>query len=404
MSYLLISIPFLLITGPFLPDLALITICIIYLFNNFFSDIRKYYKNYFVILFLIFYVFCILSSLFSDYSSISITRSIGYIRFLIFTLAVIYILNSNPKVVKGLFYSILVCFLILILDGFFQFYFKENIFGFVMQQNRTSSFFKDELIYGSYLSKFLPIFLSLFFLIKKKNNKLNIIFSIIFILSVFAITISGERSSLFLTILILLYLMMMLKLNFKILSIFFVTIFFGVGLLVTLNETVKNRIIIFTKNQIFSENKTYFFSEDHNGHLLSALDIFKQNNKIIGIGPKNYRNYCFNNEKYNNKPYVCSSHPHNTYIQILLETGILGFTILIFIFFIIIYLSLRHFFLKLIKRKYLLSNFQVCLLSFYFMIFWPLVPTGSFFNNYLSIIYYIPFGLLIWSKIRFKSS
>ena len=404
MSYLLISIPFLLITGPFLPDLALITICIIYLFNNFFSDIRKYYKNYFVILFLIFYVFCILSSLFSDYSSISITRSIGYIRFLIFTLAVIYILNSNPKVVKGLFYSILVCFLILILDGFFQFYFKENIFGFVMQQNRTSSFFKDELIYGSYLSKFLPIFLSLFFLIKKKNNKLNIIFSIIFILSVFAITISGERSSLFLTILILLYLMMMLKLNFKILSIFFVTIFFGVGLLVTLNETVKNRIIIFTKNQIFSENKTYLFSEDHNGHLLSALDIFKQNNKIIGIGPKNYRNYCFNNEKYNNKPYVCSSHPHNTYIQILLETGILGFTILIFIFFIIIYLSLRHFFLKLIKRKYLLSNFQVCLLSFYFMIFWPLVPTGSFFNNYLSIIYYIPFGLLIWSKIRFKSS
>ncbi len=404
MSYLLISIPFLLITGPFLPDLALITICIIYLFNNFFSDIRKYYKNYFLILFLIFYIICILSSLFSDYSSISITRSIGYIRFLIFTLAVIYILNSNPKVVKGLFYSILICFLILILDGFFQFYFKENIFGFVMQQNRTSSFFKDELIYGSYLSKFLPIFLSLFFLIKKKNNKLNIIFSIIFILSVFAITISGERSSLFLTILILLYLMMMLKLNFKILSIFFVTIFFGVGLLVTLNETVKNRIIIFTKNQIFSENKTYLFSEDHNGHLLSALDIFKQNNKIIGIGPKNYRNYCFNNEKYNNKPYVCSSHPHNTYIQILLETGILGFTILIFIFFIIIYLSLRHFFLKLIKRKYLLSNFQVCLLSFYFMIFWPLVPTGSFFNNYLSIIYYIPFGLLIWSKIRFKSS
>lgn len=404
MSYLLISIPFLLITGPFLPDLALITICIIYLFNNFFSDIRKYYKNYFVISFLIFYVVCILSSLFSDYSSISITRSIGYIRFLIFTLAVIYILNSNPKVIKGLFYSILICFLILIFDGFFQFYFKENIFGFVMQQNRTSSFFKDELIYGSYLSKFLPIFLSLFFLIKKKNNKLNIIFSIIFILSVFAITISGERSSLFLTILILLYLMMMLKLNFKILSIFFVTIFLGVGLLVTLNETVKNRIIIFTKNQIFSENKTYFFSEDHNGHLLSAIDIFKQNNKIIGIGPKNYRNYCFNNEKYNNKPYVCSSHPHNTYIQILLETGILGFTILIFIFFTIIYLSLRHFFLKLIKRKYLLSNFQVCLLSFYFMIFWPLIPTGSFFNNYLSIIYYIPFGLLIWSKIRFKFS
>ncbi len=398
-SYLLISIPFLLITGPFLSDLAVVFICILYLFNNFTNDIKKYYKNIFFILFIIFYIVCILSSLISDYPLVSTFKSISYIRFLIFTLAIIYILNKNPTVIKGFFISIFFCFVILIFDGFYQFIFKENIFGFIMHENRTSSFFKDELIYGSYLSKFLPIILSLFFL-QKKNKILNIFFSIVVILSTFAITISGERSSLFLTIFVLLYLLITLKLNIKFLASFFLIIFLGVGSMVVFNDTIKNRMLIFTKNQIFTENKIFFFSEDHTGHLISAIDIYKNNNKIIGIGPKNYRNYCFNNDKYKIKPYICSSHPHNTYIQMILETGILGFMILVMAFSNILYMSFKYLFLKLYKKKYIYNNFQICLIAFYFMILWPLVPTGSFFNNYLSIIYYIPIGFLIWSKIK----
>ena len=401
-SYLLISIPFLLITGPFLSDLAVVFICTLYLFNNFNNDIKKYYKNIFFILFITFYVVCIISSLFSNYPLISTFKSISYIRFLIFTLAIVYILNKNPNIIKGFFISIFFCFVILIFDGFYQFIFKENIFGFIMHENRTSSFFRDELIYGSYLSKFLPIFLSLFLIQPLKSNKINILFSIFFVLSIIAITISGERSSLFLTILILFYLLIMLKLDFKILISFLVVIFLAVGTMLIFNDTVKNRIIIFTKNQIFTENKTFIFSEDHNGHLVSALDIFKNHNKLIGIGPKNYRNYCFNNKKYETKPFVCSSHPHNTYVQMLLETGILGFVILSIMFCLIVYISFKHLYLRLFRKKLILNNFQICLISFYLMILWPLIPTGSFFNNYLSIIYYIPLGFLIWSKINIK--
>jgi hypothetical protein len=28
---------------------------------------------------------------------------------------------------------------------------------------------------------------------------------------------------------------------------------------------------------------------------------------------------------------------------------------------------------------------------------WPLAPTGNFFNNWLSIIYYLPVGIFLWS-------
>ena len=63
---------------------------------------------------------------------------------------------------------------VLILDGFYQFYNGENILGWKLIDTRISSFFKDELILGSYLSRMFPIFFALcilnfdfFFKIKK---------------------------------------------------------------------------------------------------------------------------------------------------------------------------------------------------------------------------------------------
>ena len=271
-----------------------------------------------------------------------------------------------------------------------------------MSENRISSFFKDELIYGSYISKFFPILVSLFF-VEKKNSKLIIFSSIVLILSTYAVTISGERAALFLIILSIVYLLIMLNLNLKILITFGTIIFFGIGLILTFNESVNKRVIDFTKNQFFSDEKVYFFSKDHTGHYLAALDIFNKNNKLIGIGPKNFRNYCYNDKKYSKLPFICSSHPHNTYIQLLTEVGIIGFSFAVLTFLFLTFLSLKYLFNKIFKKKFIFNNFQISLFSFYAMMLWPIVPSGSFFNNYLSIIYYIPLGLLIWSKNNYKT-
>ena len=142
MSYLFVSLPLLLITGPFLSDLAIVIICILYLFNNFKKEINEHIKNYIVIFFLFFYALCIFSSLSSDYPLVSTFKSIFYIRFLFFALAIVYILNEVPDTLHKLFISILICFSILVFDGFYQFHFKENILGFAMYEDRVSSFSK----------------------------------------------------------------------------------------------------------------------------------------------------------------------------------------------------------------------------------------------------------------------
>ena len=149
-------------------------------------------------------------------------------------------------------------------------------------------------------------------------------------------------------------------------------------------------------------NNINIFSIQHEVVYKSSLKIF-YDNKYIGIGPKVFREEC-KKEKF--KTYSefdrsingCQTHPHNTYIQILTETGIIGFIIFLFPIMILFY----KIFLNIIKNCFrevevnkILS--YICLISI-FTNFWPLMPTGNFFNNYLSILYYLPIALYFASN------
>ena len=115
---------------------------------------------------------------------------------------------------------------------------------------------------------------------------------------------------------------------------------------------------------------------------------------IIGHGPKLFRYLC-SNEKYlpdreirisENVSIVngCSTHPHNTYLQLMVETGIVGTIPIIILFFYFIYLAIRQIlsFLKL-NEKYFLSDSSAIFLVIIIINLWPAVPTLNFFNNWM---------------------
>ena len=118
-------------------------------------------------------------------------------------------------------------------------------------------------------------------------------------------------------------------------------------------------------------------------------------NPVLGLGIKQFRLNC-NLEKYRISEDTCSTHPHNTYVQLLAETGIIGFAFIFFLFCFLIFKSFVHLYFQL-KGKKLFNNFEICLLSCLFINLWPFVPTGNFFNNWLSILYFYPIGFLLWS-------
>ena len=46
----------------------------------------------------------------------------------------------------------------------------------------------------------------------------------------------------------------------------------------------------------------------------------------------------------------------------------------------------------IIKKKYLIPDHQICFYVAIYINLWPLVPTGSIFNNWLGVIIFLPIG------------
>ena len=180
--FLFCLIPFFLITGPFLSDLAISLISIIFLIYCFRKKNFSFFKNKSFFIFLFFWIYLLTNSLFNNVNFDSLKISLFYFRYAVFVIAMIALLHFDDKFVRYFFYCIFICFVALIFDGFYQYFVGENILGW-KSSVRVSSFFGEEKILGSYLSRLWPLFfgLSIFFL--KSKSKLFYLFILIFIFS-----------------------------------------------------------------------------------------------------------------------------------------------------------------------------------------------------------------------------
>lgn len=407
-SIIIILTPALLIAGPFLSDMGITIVAILFIINSFRNDLSKYFKNIFFKFFLIFCIILIISSLLSNNILISLKNSFFYFRFGIFSLCFWYLLDKNSKILIYLFYSIIVCFFSLVIDGYIQYFFGKNLFGVEMyRESRVSSFFGPELILGSYLSRFFPILFALFIFLdqqlKFKSKLLLSFVTLIFILTEGLILLSGERLALFFMNLSAIFIILMIK-EYRIyrLLTYIVSLFLIFLLLFSLPVT-KQRIVDQTVNDFTGKNyeknsrndKIYIFSKTHDGLYVSGIKMFLDN-KFFGVGPRQFRNEC---KKYRVSEFSCDTHPHNTYIELLSEAGIFSFLMVIGLFILIIYLCIKQFLYKFNKNKKMYFNdIQLCLLSAIIISLWPFSPSGSFFNNWMCIIYYFPVGIFLWQN------
>ena len=75
---------------------------------------------------------------------------------------------------------------------------------------------------------------------------------------------------------------------------------------------------------MFNQNNIYFQLYD------SAFEVFK-NNKLLGVGNKNYRVETCKETNIDEK-YICTTHPHQIYFEFLSEHGLIGTFIILSIF------------------------------------------------------------------------
>ena len=85
---------------------------------------------------------------------------------------------------------------------------------------------------------------------------------------------------------------------------------------------------------------------------------------------------------------VCSTHPHQIYFELLAEHGVVGTLIILYVIFSIVWLNIKNYF------KYR-NSLHFASIIYVILTFLPLLPSGSFFGNYNSTLFWINFAIML---------
>ena len=430
-SFLFLLIPLFLITGPALPDIV-ITLGLIFgiIYFIYYKEFAELIKINFIKISVIFWLSLIFISFFSYNKTNSFQDALIFVRFLFIPILCYFIFFKKRKLFKQTLLVVTILVIFVCIDSFYQFLnytpengFEEDLLGFKSNwYGRLTGPFGDELIPGSYISKFG--LLGFAFLISIKRFENNIIFHSIYLSSILFISyISGERMA-FATFGLGLVLLFIFLSGFR-KSIFFSIIIgiFFIFLATNLHPSYNDfKVVESTQYHQGQKIEKFFNCNDDREKICTKIiniqpsfyEIIKNfktsaygeiyllsfkmfiDNPLTGIGINNFKFLCNDNNIYQNMMvhYECASHPHNIYIQWLTEGGLI-----VFILFILYLIFLMFFILNNNgDKKYKIISIVVIIIMF-----WPIMSTGSLIKNWFGVSSFFIIGLCICLS-KFKNN
>ena len=349
---------------------------ILLVYNKNFSFLKNKTIKYFLIL----YIYLIFNSLISiDYSE-NFLRNFGFLRIIILFVAFNYFYYQKFFFKKMfILWSLIV--LIIIFDVFVEYFYGRNILGYNSSGygQRIVSFFKDEPVVGSYLYGFFFILIGFFLNQKKEYRYYTFLFIFLFLISIlFTLERSTSIKALIgITFFILLY----KEVNLKNKMLFFSLIFLMIFTFITNFPIAKHRYT----NQILNQKSVYFELYQ------SGFQVFS-NNKIFGVGNKNYRIATCNQDKIvsasdqDKDKYICNTHPHQIYFEMLSEHGLIGTIVTLLIFYKLIFSKISK---TILEKNYL----KIGALIYLTLVFLPIIPSGAFFGSFPLTLFAINLSL-----------
>ena len=375
---------------------------------------------------------------YEDYELAKLIKSIAFLRFYLL-LIIIYLLNKYEILNYKYFFFFATCTtLIVSLDIIYQYINGVNTIGFKGLTLHNSGFFGDELIAGGFIKNFsfFSIF-SITFLLKDKKIT-NFFFTVLTVCILgTGILLSGNRMPLILFIFGL-FLIFLFKSNLKkIIATSILGLFIVLGFILFLNNDLKTTYLKFYLNvkydlaSIFERKKDDKLSEvftklkeegsdvtqpniidekknewekfinppkweggslkddfeffwvmqyEKNSHTkiyLTALDVWGKN-KIFGNGIKSFRRDCHKIADHKTNR-LCSNHPHNYYLEILTEVGLVGLVSILIIAVLFLFFIFKNY--KILNNKSLQNLILFAATISLILEGFPIKTTGSVFTT-----------------------
>lgn len=339
-----------------------------------------------------------------------ILKTFSYIRYLFFYFSLRFLMDNKYLNLKYFFSICSFGVLFVSLDLIIQYYFGQSLFGYEGVSRRMSGPFGDELIAGSYIARFSLFLIFSFFIFEFFKNMTFknkfFIFSVVSLVLSLGMILAGNRVPFLIFLSTILLSLIVLRnyriyfFSFLIITISCISIFNNydeeirkhyvgfkdqiISILKPLSE--ENKVQLENKRELTNDEKNYsFFYKDeryitksvHAKEFYTGYKTWLQN-KFFGGGLKSFRFNC-------PKVFInCNAHPHNYYLEILSDLGIVGFLIIISFFFLVLRES--YYSKKIIVLPFLLILFGEL---------FPLKTTGSFFGTANSTFIFLQISLII---------
>ena len=435
-NLLIALVPLSLILGNLIVNLNIVLICLvgitIYKLDTFKIDKKIYqyliytFFGYLILITLISYLPLIENntekmfpnniSFKEDYLE-NIFKVFFFLRFLILFLIITKLIEKNHFNLKIFFISCAFFSSVIAIDILIQISFGRNLLGNTYEY-RPTSFFNDEDVAGGFLQKFSLFFVFFASFLNTSKNKKNYHMIFAFIVFFIIIVLVNNRMPIIFFIGSF-FIFIFLNKNFKTMMFAF---FFELLTFITLNifseklsKTYSSfyaniRQIVVSAPSLFYKSKAegevwYNFTPEtlkaaglsfdkeiipfaHGYTILfnSGIQLWKEK-KIFGQGLKSFKFNCTRG-----KNTTCSTHPHNYFIEIALDTGLVGLILIYSIFF----LSMIDF-TRFYKNN---SDFNSKLISLPFFLiiffeFFPIRGSGSFFTTSNSTVIFLMLPVLI---------
>ena len=392
---LIVLLPISIIIGPGVSLFNILLFDISFLVLVFIKKEFKWINNFYVKLLLGLYLYLIINSFLSLDPNLNFLRNFGFLRLIIFFVGLNYFFYKYPSFDKIFLIWIIIIFIVSF-DVFFEKIFGQNILGFqannLIESDRIVSFFFDEPIVGSFIYGFFFTIIG-YYISKFKNsfNFKNFFYIILFISFFFiSVVITGERSNTIKFLISLIFFTIFFKVSIKKKFYIFFSIVIFLFFTIMSNDYLKVRFnattyAIHTYLDIFNDPFGKGRVNPYASLNRSGYEIFKKY-PFFGVGNKNYRlEACKQNL---NKLYICDTHPHQIYFELLAEHGINGTFIILSIIFFIFFKNL----FSIIKNREYIS---VGCLAYLIAIFLPMIPSGAFFNNYNLNLFFINLSVMM---------